>query len=180
MINAAPDLRADAPVSLAAASDDCAPPPPAVCGGDGGSDLAMLVHRAGFGLRVVVDRIARAHGLNDYRDALVLTVLTDDAQRSQLEIAQIVGIDKSTLTALLDRLERLGLVFRSPSPADRRVRIPQTTAEGRRVWETVARTRDEIEAALLEDLSPTQLETVREVLGRLADAATRASALTPA
>lgn len=72
-----------------------------VCGPDGGNDLLLLVPRAAYGLRVVVDRVARAHGLNEFRDAMVLTVLTDDTHRSQLESAQLVGLDDDESAVLL-------------------------------------------------------------------------------
>jgi DNA-binding MarR family transcriptional regulator len=62
--------------------------------------------------------------------------------RTQLEIARQLGIDKSTLVPLLDRLERDGLVVRTFSERDRRVRIPQATPAGAEVVRRVAIARD--------------------------------------
>jgi DNA-binding MarR family transcriptional regulator len=67
---------------------------------------------------------------------------SDGAQRTQLEIATHLGIDKSTLVPLLDRLERDGLIIRATSERDRRVRIPQATPAGLKVVKDVAIARD--------------------------------------
>lgn len=151
-------------VSCATGSLDAASP----CAGAG--DLTLLVHRAAQGLRCVIDRACRDQGLTDGRDWLVLTALRDDLRRTQLELARMLGIDKTTLTALLDRLERDGLVVRRADPADRRARIPALTEEGRRAWTAVARTRDDVERALLHDRTDEQMTQVRDLLGRLAEA----------
>lgn len=133
-------------------------------------DLTLLVHRAAQGLRCVIDRACRQEGLTDGRDWLVLTALDDGVRRTQLELARLLGIDKTTLTAVLDRLERDGHVIRTPDPNDRRARIPTSTDAGRRAWAAVARTRDDVERALLQDRTEQQLAEVRELLARLAEA----------
>jgi DNA-binding MarR family transcriptional regulator len=138
-----------------------------------GSDLTLLVHRAAQGLRCVIDRACRDAGLHDGRDWLVLTALGDGTRRTQLEVATLLAIDKTTLTALLDRLERDGLVVREAHPEDRRARIPVSTEKGREAWLAVSRTRDEVEAALLSDRSAEQVEALRVLLGRFADAGSR-------
>jgi MarR family transcriptional regulator, transcriptional regulator for hemolysin len=66
----------------------------------------------------------------------------DPAQRTQLEIATQLGIDKSTLVPILDRLERDGLIVRTFSERDRRVRIPRATQAGLAVASQVATARD--------------------------------------
>ncbi|HEU0102966.1 MAG TPA: MarR family transcriptional regulator [Mycobacteriales bacterium] len=133
-------------------------------------DLALLVHRAAHSLRTVLDRACRDQGLTDGRDWLVLTVLSDGAPRTQLDLARLLGIDKTTLTAVLDRLDRLGMVVRRADPADRRARIPEATEAGRATWAAVSRARDEVERSLLGDVPPEQLQQLRSALVRLAGA----------
>lgn len=142
---------------------------PSPCDPDQG-DLSLLVHRAAHSLRTVLDRACQEQGLTDGRDWLVLTVLSDGAPRTQLDLARLIGIDKTTLTALLDRLERLGMIVRRADPADRRARIPAATDLGRRTWQAVSVARDEVERSLLGDLPPEQLVALRRSLVRLAGA----------
>lgn len=144
------------------------PPVDGACSGF--TDLTLLVHRAAQGLRCVMDRACADVGFSDFRDWMVLTALGDGTPRSQLELARLLGIDKTTLTAVIDRLEVGGFVVRESDPKDRRARIPTATKLGTKAWATVARTRDEVERELLSDRSEAQVAEVRELLGRLADA----------
>ena len=67
-------------------------------------------------------------------------------------LGHALGLDKTTLTSLLDRLESDGLIVRSLNPHDRRARIPEITVAGRRVQARVTRARDHAEDELLESV----------------------------
>ena len=74
----------------------------------------------------------------------------------QQEIGSAMGIDPSTMVALIDRLERAGRVRRRPRPQDRRAREVSLTPKGRR---TLARARDlaaQVEDDVLQGLSRTE------------------------
>src|SRR5271154_2377222 len=110
------------------------PVAPPAAGSPGVDDLTWLAYRAADALGEAFNKVSREAGLADLRDWLVLALISGDgAQRTQLEIATHLGIDKSTLVPLLDRLERDGLIIRATSERDRRVRIPQATPAGIKV-----------------------------------------------
>jgi MarR family transcriptional regulator, organic hydroperoxide resistance regulator len=134
------------------------------------SDLNWLLHRAAQRLGDAVNNAARRHGI-DMRAQLVLTALVQEPGRTQLALAAALALDKTTLTALLDKLERAGLVVRRPDPADRRVRIPEITAAGRSTQELVAPAVRQAETDLLRALTPAQRDSLREVLHELEQAA---------
>lgn len=118
--------------------------PPAT-GNPGVDDLTWLAHRAAETLKEAFDKVSRDAGLADLRDWLVLALVSGDGTaRTQLEIANQLGIDKSTLVPILDRLERDRLIVRTASERDRRVRIPQATPAGVTVVEKVAIARDTV------------------------------------
>jgi MarR family transcriptional regulator, transcriptional regulator for hemolysin len=52
---------------------------------------------------------------------------------TQGQVAQLCGLDKTTMVVTLDALERAGLAERRPSSTDRRARIIAVTEEGERV-----------------------------------------------
>src|ERR1700710_2654572 len=79
-------------------------------------DLTFLLHAAADRMTVDLDRAAVEMGLNDVRDWLVLAVLDDGQQRTQLELSRIVCVDKTTLISVLDRLEQRELVARTVDP----------------------------------------------------------------
>ncbi|GAA3245953.1 MarR family winged helix-turn-helix transcriptional regulator [Nonomuraea helvata] len=105
-------------------------------------DLTWLAHRAAEALKEAFNKVSRAAGLADLRDWLVLALVSDGSQRTQLEIARELDIDKTTLAAIIDRLEKDGLIVRNVSERDRRVRIPAATPRGVEVKNQVAIARD--------------------------------------
>ncbi len=123
---------------------------------DPDSDLTWLVFRAADALAAAFNRAARQAGLADLRDWLVLALIGDGTDRTQFEIATHLGIDKSTLVPILDRLEKAGLLARTASGHDRRVRIPRPTQPGRDVVEAVAVARDHAIDERLAAISPAQ------------------------
>jgi DNA-binding MarR family transcriptional regulator len=54
-------------------------------------------------------------------------------EHTQKELADIVGLDKTTMVVTVDELERAGLAERVPVEGDRRARVIKVTASGKRV-----------------------------------------------
>jgi DNA-binding MarR family transcriptional regulator len=74
----------------------------------------------------------------------------------QQEIGAALGIDPSTMVALVDQLEDADLAKRRPRPEDRRAREVVLTAKGR---QTLGRARElakEVEGRVLHGLSPAE------------------------
>src|ERR1700712_906931 len=138
------------------------------------ADLTFLLHAAADRMAVELDRAAVEMGLTDVRDWLVLAVLDDGQQRTQLELSRVVCVDKTTLISVLDRLEQHDLIVRTVDPSDRRVRIPQITPAGRRVYAKFATARDSAEARALDGVDPGQRAVLMDLLGRIADRQTAA------
>jgi DNA-binding MarR family transcriptional regulator len=118
-------------------------------------------------MRAVLDEVARAHGLAGVRDWVVLTAIDVSPRQTKLALGRSLGVDKTTLTLLLDRLEAAGLVTRGLDRHDRRARIPLLTAAGRDVQREVAAERDRAEAELLASFSPQEQLLLRDLLIRL-------------
>jgi MarR family transcriptional regulator, transcriptional regulator for hemolysin len=57
----------------------------------------------------------------------------DTGEFTQKELAEMVGLDKTTMVVTVDELERAGLAERVPSTTDRRARIIRVTPAGKRV-----------------------------------------------
>jgi MarR family transcriptional regulator, lower aerobic nicotinate degradation pathway regulator len=82
-----------------------------------------------FTVQGMLERRAAEHGLSVIQ-ARLLGVLRD-RKPTMNELARILGLDKSSVTGLVDRAERRGLVLRVPSTADRRVVLVSLTDDGR-------------------------------------------------
>ena len=158
----------------AAANDPCASATPAeaaaaaaVVSDPDRADLTWLLHRAAQHMRVGLDEAAQEHGLTGARDWIVLSALAAGPRQTQLALAQSLGLDKTTMTSLLDRMESRGLITRSIDSHDRRARIPELTAEGRRVQAKVTSARDCVEAGLLSGFTADEQSQLRALLTRL-------------
>jgi DNA-binding MarR family transcriptional regulator len=132
------------------------------------ADLTLLLHAAADRMVVDLDKAAIELGLNDVRDWLVLAALDDGAQRTQLELSRMICVDKTTLISVLDRLEQQQLIVRTVDPSDRRVRIPQITAAGKRVYSKFAAARDAAESQALDGIDTEQRAVLMDLLARIA------------
>ncbi len=63
-----------------------------------------------------------------------LLVIAGAGNVSQHEMADLCGLDPSSLVAVLDGMERRGLLHRKRNPKDRRVQWVQRTEEGNRLY----------------------------------------------
>jgi DNA-binding MarR family transcriptional regulator len=90
-----------------------------------------------------------------------------DQPRTMSEIAAFLHCDPSNVTGIVDGLEERGLAERRPSERDRRVKLIELTAEGRRLRTRLTR---EIERPpeWLGELSGADQRALRDLLRRAA------------
>ena len=75
-------------------------------------------------------RISDRHDITPVQAKLICVLAF--GPRGMAELAQCFGVEKATLTGLVDRAEQRGLVRRSPVPGDRRALHVTLTDNGRR------------------------------------------------
>src|SRR5690348_18512021 len=91
--------------------------------------VAALV-RAAFLVNAVYAESSREHGLTPQQGQLLCVLMARPYGMS--ELSAVLGLAKSSLTGLVDRTERNGLVRREPDPRDTRaVRVALTTRGAR-------------------------------------------------
>jgi DNA-binding MarR family transcriptional regulator len=117
------------PQSPSAAVPAEAGPPPQLDPVDGLAQLAFVI----MGM---LERRASEHDLSIPATRL-LGVLRDREPTMQ-QLARLLELDKSSVTGLVDRAERRGLVARVPSPTDKRAVLVRLTGDGRALVATAA------------------------------------------
>lgn len=85
------------------------------------------------------------------------------------ELGERVFLDSSTLTGVIDRMERNGYVERRPNPDDRRSVLVFLTAKAREVGARIPKLADELDANLRRLFSQEEMETFERVLRSLAE-----------
>jgi DNA-binding MarR family transcriptional regulator len=104
-------------------------------------------------------------------DINALGNLADGTPRTVSALGAAVGSRPATMTGILDRLERRGLVSRTARPGDRRAVQIELTPDGAEAAATIRRTLRTLERRALADLPPEALDGARAVLRALTEAA---------
>ena len=102
-------------------------------------------------------------------EANVLANLSDGAECTVSELAARVGSRATTMTSVLDRLERRGWLARTPHPTDRRALMVALTTPGRRAARKVRAAYESVERELAARLTPSAARSLRASLRRLAE-----------
>jgi DNA-binding MarR family transcriptional regulator len=84
-----------------------------------------------------------------------------------LELGRHLGLDKSSMTGLVDRAERRGLVERSPSPRDGRAVLVSLTPAGRELTEQCGVEVDRRLKQLIDRLAPAQHDELTRLAAAL-------------
>jgi len=142
------------------------------------SRLGYLLKHAYLRLTEESSRALAPYGI-DGRELAVLAVLDAHAELSQLEAAGKLGIDRTTMVALVDALEEKELVERRRSPQDRRKNIVQLTPIGRELLHDAESARQEMERRFLAPLSSTDATRLVRTLQSLVGAPTGAGQASP-
>ncbi|MCC4909411.1 MarR family winged helix-turn-helix transcriptional regulator [Microbacterium sp. cx-59] len=130
-------------------------------------DVSFLLARANA-LSLAAGNAALApHGLK-VRSYSVLALVADGARPSQRELAAFLRLDPSQVVALVDDLQRRGLVERRPDPADRRANVVRATDAGRALHALALESARVAERTLHADLDERERAQLAGLLRRIA------------
>ncbi|MEU4240122.1 MarR family transcriptional regulator [Actinoplanes sp. NPDC026619] len=131
---------------------------PSISTVDGLAQLSFLVQGA-------LERRAAEHDVSLIQTRL-LGVLRDRRPTMQ-ELAKLLSLDKSSVTGLIDRAERRGLVVRVPSPTDRRSSLVELTDLARDLITRVSAAFEADVAALVAVLPAPDRAGLTDLVARL-------------
>ncbi|MEU2619725.1 MarR family transcriptional regulator [Streptomyces sp. NPDC007157] len=123
----------------------------------------------GYLLRRVYAQFAASGdgGDSDSRDFLVLDALTGHDWESQLDLAERLGINRTIMVGVIDRLEDRDEVRRTRNPDNRRQYVLSLTDRGREAVEARRQAVAERDARLTAVLTPEETARLDELLARL-------------
>src|SRR6202042_3317289 len=99
--------------------------------GDGPTGIAAALVRSAFLVDAVYAESAREHGLTPQQGQLLCVLM--GKPYGMTELGSTLGLAKSSLTGLVDRTARNGLVRREPDPQDTRAVRVALTPQGSRL-----------------------------------------------
>jgi DNA-binding MarR family transcriptional regulator len=129
---------------------------------DGAHTVVDRLVQVSFMLTALLTRTAAQHDLS-LTQLRVLAILRDHAPK-MAELADHLGLEKSTVSGLIDRAVRRGLVRRESEPDDGRAVRISLTADGRRLEATLLEQINSLVEPMMRNLSPSQQERLGVLL----------------
>ncbi|MBC6451065.1 MarR family winged helix-turn-helix transcriptional regulator [Actinokineospora xionganensis] len=128
-------------------------------------DLSFLLDHASHVLRTRMAAALAEIGLTARMHCVLVHAL--DEERTQIQLAEIGDMDKTTMVVTVDALEAAGLAERKPSATDRWARIIAVTEKGAAVVERSQRIVDGVHKAVLDAVSAADREVFLRVMNGL-------------
>jgi MarR family transcriptional regulator for hemolysin len=137
-------------------------------------NLSWLLSQASYALTTELTAALESLGISPRSFCLLSSAM--GGEHTQTELAQAVGLDKTTMVVTVDELEQAGLAKRVPSAGDRRARVIAVTKAGERKAAQAREVVDRIHAEVLAQVPPRDRKVFLETLtglvcGRLSEAA---------
>lgn len=132
------------------------------------STPSALINMASRALYRLHDRRLRPLGVA-FGQIPVLAALSKTDALSQKELAKLARTEQSSMAQLLVRMERDGLIQRTPSSADRRVSMISLTDTGQAKVPQAYSALFETNDRALSGFSEEEVDVLRDLLGRLLD-----------
>lgn len=130
-------------------------------------DLSYLLTHSGHVLATRMTAAFAELGMTPRAYCVLFHAL--EAERTQAELAAISDLDKTTMVATVDELEKTGLAERRPSSTDRRARIIAVTKDGERAVEKGTRIADRVHREALDSLPAKQRDALLTALTALTE-----------
>jgi MarR family transcriptional regulator for hemolysin len=130
-------------------------------------NLGWLLYRAHWALATEMTAALAPLGLSGRGYHVLRAALS--GEHTQKELAELVGLDKTTMVVTVDELEREGLAERRPSPEDRRARVIVVTKAGKRRVAQADAVKEQVQADVLEALPARQRKALLAALAALVE-----------
>ncbi|MGW6422200.1 MarR family winged helix-turn-helix transcriptional regulator [Nocardia sp. NPDC055053] len=130
--------------------------------------LAQLINRAARAFARDADNALKPLGLR-YAQVPVLALLHEGPELTQKELAEATGIEQPSMAQLLTRMDRDGLIRRTPHPRDARSQAialaPGTDAQLAEAGESLTA----LNARAVAGFTPEEVATLKHLLARVGD-----------
>jgi DNA-binding MarR family transcriptional regulator len=128
-----------------------------------GTRMGYLLKHGHLEIEALNDAALMPFGI-DSRELGILLSIAGAGAASQQQIAERLGIDRTTMVARIDALEAKGIVSRQPDPDDRRRNVVTLTKPGQRTVAAATAASDKAERDFLSGLSVAEVTQLRHLL----------------
>lgn len=137
--------------------------------------IGFFLSRASLAMKQHVNYLLKQSGMDDVSMGFIgvlLALYRADGQTIS-ELGEAVSLEKSTMTGLIDRMVRAGLVNREADPADRRVLRVWLTDRGKQVQAGIGKVLGQAYQDLTQGVADKEVERVERILGHIIENSNR-------
>ncbi|GGV58493.1 MarR family winged helix-turn-helix transcriptional regulator [Streptomyces massasporeus] len=135
----------------------------------GAGPMSYAIFQLARAHRAYAATLLREMDLHPGQELLLMHLLDREGQ-SQSELLESVGVDHSTISKALRRMQDAGLIVREPAAHDRRVMVVHLTDKGRAMREPIAALWQALEETSARNLSEQQAESFVETAYAITEA----------
>lgn len=121
------------------------------------------IHKANRQFQLYLEGRARARGRAGFIGGHLLVYLLSYQPASVGGLCRMTGLKPSTMTSVLDRMEKRDLIDRRPNPDDRRSWLVDLTDEGTKLAKRMRAMVEKFERDVIAELEESDLEGFRRV-----------------
>lgn len=129
-----------------------------------GMRMAMVVRQ----WRATIDHALSDTGITQASWTVLMQLRQLGDNVSVSELAEVHGIELPPLMRTLTQLENQGLIVRTTSPYDKRIRLLTLTAEGQRLLEKITQVIEACQQRAAENIPPAQMLAFSDTLNQIA------------
>jgi DNA-binding MarR family transcriptional regulator len=129
------------------------------------AELTCMLSRASHGMTMEIAAALDEIGVSQRTHSVLNAAMR--GEYSQIELARIVGLDKTTMVVTLDELEAAGLAERQQSKVDRRARVIVVTPEGKKLVKRGEAVAAQVRERVLSSLYAAEREVFMSALAKL-------------
>jgi DNA-binding MarR family transcriptional regulator len=135
----------------------------------GGGPMSYAIFQLARAHRAYAAALLREMDLHPGQELLLMQLFDRDGQ-TQSELLESVGLDHSTVSKSLSRMQDAGLLVREPAEHDRRVMVVHLTGRGRAMREPIAALWQTLEEVSARNLSERQTESFVDTANAITEA----------
>ena len=133
-------------------------------------EALLSVYYSAARIRKKAGEFFRTYGLTDVQYN-VLSLLKhqsgDNGGLTQVELSNMMLVNRANITTLIDRMEKAGLVARKPVPDDRRYNVIALTPRGMDMYQKVTGTYRKKVNEIMGVLNADELEALKTILEKV-------------
>ena len=131
--------------------------------------IAGLIKAIQNRLRAKADADLKDYQLTLVQSQVLSYLCEHGGPAPQKDIESFLGVSHPTTSGIIRRLELSGFIRSENSPDDKRVRIISMTLLANNIWTQLENSFANWEAAMLKDLSDSEIQLVGDILSKIYD-----------